>query len=129
MPALHVRRAVFLSVVGVLGAVAPAQLRYDVTEIKVPNQSRVELFGINDLGQVVGTAYQGNHLPFVYSGGIVTMLGLPAGYADVTPRGINKDGTIVGLATGIFNGVTDDRGFIYPQPRGSPGPENPLASR
>src|SRR5690242_9275386 len=116
MSLLYVRRGVFLWVLGALGAVASAQLRYNVTEIKVPNQNRVELFGINDLGQVVGAVDQlpqGNFLPFAYSGGTVTMLALPTGYSSATPHGINKDGTIVGMAVGIFNGATDQRGFIY----------------
>jgi len=116
MSVLHVRRGVFLFVLGVLGAIASAQLRYDVTEIKVPNQSRVEPTGINDLGQVVGLVDQlpqGNSLPFIYSGGTVTMLDLPTGYPSAAPHAINKDGTIVGQATGIFNGATDQRGFIY----------------
>lgn len=116
MPVLHVRRGVFLWVLSALGAITSAQVRYNVTEIKVPTQNRVELFGINDLGQVVGTVDQlpqGNFLPFVYSGGTTTMLGLPTGYQSATPHGINKDGTIAGLAVGIFNGATDQRGFIY----------------
>ena len=116
MSLLHARHGVFLCVLSALGAIASAQVRYEVTEIKVPNQNNVQLFGINDLGQVVGAVAQlpqGNFLPFVYSGGTVTMLGLPAGYASATPHGINKDGTIVGLAAGIFNGATDQRGFIY----------------
>lgn len=116
MSFLQVRRGVFVLVLSAVGAVASAQVRYNVTEINAPTQGGVQLFGINDLGQVVGAVDQlpqGNFLPFVYSGGTTTMLDLPTGYASATPHGINNTETIVGLANGIFNGVTDQRGFIY----------------
>jgi len=116
MPALHVGPKVSLLVPGALGAVVSAQTRYDVTEIKAPVQGSVQLSGMNDLGQVVGAVDQlpqGNFLPFLYSGGTATMLGLPTGYASATPYDINNHEAIVGQASGIFNGLTDQRGFIY----------------
>jgi probable HAF family extracellular repeat protein len=95
-----------------------------------------EAQGVNDLGQVVGSAGAGPALPyhvlyapaqaFVWQNGIATGLGVPAGYLRSEGWAINNAGQVVALAfTTTYsnmgyghpflwqNGVWTDLGFSY----------------
>lgn len=73
------------------------------TTIDVPGATNTEIFGVNDFGQVVGTAWglpgeaNGQTEAFVESGGVFTLLN-GVGSNDATIAfGINDAGQIVGL--------------------------------
>jgi probable HAF family extracellular repeat protein len=90
--------------------------------------------GINDNGQIVGYSYlagnQTDHA-FLYSGGVLTDLGLSFGGTRSRAHGINNNGQIVGMATTAGNatfhaflyssGVLSDLGTL-------PGGNNSFAS-
>ena len=78
-----------------------------------------EARGINDLGQVVGSAGRDQSLPygnifyvpeqaFLWQNGVATGLGVPAGYLRSAAWAINNSGQAVALAyTSNFNGSID----------------------
>src|SRR5262249_29589079 len=84
-------------------------------------------FGINDVGQIVGSYYDATGGPhgFLLSGGIYTTIDDPQAVADTDPLGINNAGLIVGLDS---HG-TGFQGFLY-NPNGRPYTAliDPLAS-
>jgi probable HAF family extracellular repeat protein len=59
-------------------------------------------YGINDSGEIVGgeeSATNPNHInAYSYLGGVMTDLGLPAGFSDSIAMGVNNSGQVVGYA-------------------------------
>jgi probable HAF family extracellular repeat protein len=64
--------------------------------------------GINDRGDVVGMTSNHGPAPFIYSGGVMTVLPEPS-YAGAV--GINNQGVIIGSGEGIYGYVVDSAGY------------------
>ncbi|MEO7578821.1 MAG: PEP-CTERM sorting domain-containing protein, partial [Massilia sp.] len=74
--------------------------------------SYANVLAFNDLGQAVGkTGYDGplGDLPFLYSGGVMSVLGMLAGDNHATAADINNGGQIVGKAGSDI----DEHAFLY----------------
>jgi probable HAF family extracellular repeat protein len=84
-----------------------------ITHLAYPGSNETYTNAINDAGQIVGGYTIGsssNLNGFLYSGGAYTSLSPPvAGAYDLTARGINSNGDIVG---DYQDGITG-RGFLY----------------
>ena len=72
---------------------------YTFVDVKVPGVRHTSAFGINDLGDVVGSFTQDESTPpqgFLYSDGEFFNVEIPGG-SSVVPFGINRAGVIVGI--------------------------------
>lgn len=97
------------------GEVQAAPL-YTVTNLGTLGGIDSIAYGLNDLGQVVGssTIANGESRAFVYSAGAMTNLGVIGAYASGAPaysvaRSINNAGTIVGTSSS----ASGDQSFVY----------------
>ena len=78
------------------------------TQIDFPGAyGATQVFGINDLGWIVGTGAAG---AFVDVGGSFSTLAVPGGARSTTPLGINHQGKVVGLYFGTADGL--QHGFV-----------------
>ena len=82
--------------------------------IGVPNSSTTTLFGINDKGEIVGTALDDRFQSFIYSDGVFTPFDVPFANAfDFGALGINDRGDVVGyFQTGTPQANTGLHGFL-----------------
>jgi len=79
--------------------VAQAQADYDYEAIDYPGADNVQVFGINNRGDVVGNGFTvTDSFPFVYDSKKGTHADVPpvAGFASTTILGISDSGTLVG---------------------------------
>ena len=79
-----------------------ANSAYDFQQIDYPGQTRTQVFGINDSGDVVGVGFDPDNLPFVYASmdGTLTDVAPADGYLATTVLGINDAGNMVGSVDG-----------------------------
>jgi len=73
------------------------------------NSEDTRAFGINDLGQVVGSN-KDSKIAFLYSDGVATSLGALPGHSVSQAYEINNQGQIVGVS---YNGQGAERAFFY----------------
>jgi probable HAF family extracellular repeat protein len=74
---------------------------YDFTTIEVPDSARIEPYGINTQGQIVGLFESSG---FLLSGGTFTTIHVPDS-PNITAYGINDRGQIVGDYVDASGGV------------------------
>jgi probable HAF family extracellular repeat protein len=87
---------------------------YVFTPIQYPGATQTQVFGINDAGQVAGTATVGsNEIAFIWSNGTFTLLpsASPGNPVPYVATGINDAGVIVGIANSTPGSATGDVGF------------------
>ena len=84
-----------------------AQAQYEYESIAYPGYAFVQVFGVNDSGDLVGTAYEPGQAAFVYSSmdGSATEIPPIDGYGAIGVLGINDAGTIAGSVLDL-DGVT-----------------------
>jgi hypothetical protein len=86
--------------------------------VQHPGSVNIFLTGINNSGDIIGNYGAGLSLPFAYVQGEFVPINGPQGSYDITPRGINDLGQIVGFYVDPSNGI---RGFLAtPVPEGTP---------
>ena len=96
--------------------VAPERKNWIYTSINYPAATYTDAWGINNTGQIAGTAIVGaSELSFVYSSGLFAPLSVPPLSVEVSPVGLNDFGVVVGgaqVSAGaselgfILNGIT-----------------------
>jgi hypothetical protein len=82
-----------------LGVAHPAVAEYAVTpfQLPFPGATEVTTWGINDQGQLVGSALlSGRERAFVYDSGLVNILPLPTGGSGSWGIGLSNNGVVVG---------------------------------
>ena len=101
---------VYLAVTFCLSGLARADT-YRFITLDMPGYSATTVRGIDNNGDVVGSAMQaGNTIGFLYSGGAFTPIAVP-GAASTTAAGIDNSGRIVGFYT--LAGNSRVHGFLY----------------
>jgi probable HAF family extracellular repeat protein len=82
---------------------------YSVTDLGTLGGATSQANAINGAGQVAGVAQiaSGSYHPFLYSGGVMTDLGVAAGFTDGSARAINSSGQLA-VSEGIGGSVNGD---------------------
>jgi probable HAF family extracellular repeat protein len=82
---------------------------YAITDLSTLGGATSQANAINSTGQVVGTAQiaSGSHHPFLYSGGVMTDLGVAPGFTDGSARAVNAAGQVA-VSEGVGGNINGD---------------------